>query len=397
MDVLFVIVAELLLIPIVLWALIVLDLVLGVVGGTAGFLLGRRSPSEVVYYKWKRLVRRVLGSFALLGIALILVDLLFFAPLVGVALASVDERDDLELRYADVEGSFILGRIEFHQLEVAGMRGPAGDPSGRFELSVDQLVVDIDTSALLAATFAVEELAVDGVRGRYDRLRAGSPKPRKDDGFELPREFLVQRLHVGDVQLDLHDQTRAPERDLSVTLAELDLGPLRSDHAVFDLLYRARGRGSIAGVAFELSSLDVEGQPQMILDVHELPLDQLGAALERAAGVRATGSAELHLVNRYDGQRDPPEIELAVTLTLRELQLEPGERATLTSKVMLELAERALGKLGSDLPLEFAVRVDERELAGARSLVESGVLEQVSQALAEALRDKLRSAGEREG
>lgn len=392
MDALFIVVAELLLLPLLLWGLIVIELVLGTLATLVGIVLGRRRPGELISRPWLRLRRRLAWSLALLGGALLVVDLFFFEPLVNVVLGSVDDREDLDLRFAHAEGSFILGRIELEQLELAGTRGELADPSARFALHIDSLVIDIDTAALLALDLAVEELALDGVQGSYDRLRRSEREPARPRERGPAREFRVDRFHVGSLALTLRDHVGGQLRELPLELVELDIGPLRSDLAAFDLLYRSRGSGAIAGIAFEMAAHELDGVPQLTLDVHDIPLDELGAPLERAAGVRAAGKADLHMVNRYHADAGEPELELDVTMTLRELDIRSGERATLGTKLMLELAGKALARLGPSFPVAFEVRIAERELAGARNFADSGVAERVGDAIATALRDELQRA-----
>jgi hypothetical protein len=62
---------------------------------------------------------------------------------------------------------------------------------------------------------------------------------------------------------------------------------------------------------------------------------------------------------------------------------------------MLELAGRALGQLGDHFPVAFEVRITEAELAGSRSMSESGLGERLSDAIATALRDELQRAAAR--
>ncbi len=390
MDALFIVVAELLVIPLILWALIVLELTVGVVASIFAIFAGRRSLTTALMHSWRTVRRRLLWSLIFMTTGLLAADLVFFDPLVRLALDSADERDDLDLSFGLAEGSFILGRIELRQLTLAGERGGPEDPSARFAVSVDSLVIDIDTQRLLFADFAVEELSLDGVRGSLDRLQpstdAGRRKP--DAGAEL-REFSVERVHFGDVRLDLRDHTGEQLREFEAVIAELDVGPVASDSLVFDLLYRSRGRGSIAGHEFRLSSVTADGVPQTTLELPELPLDAIADPLERIAGVRAGGSASLTVVDRYREGPPEPHVEIAVALRLRELELEPGPEASAATRFALELAARKLAQLGDDFPLEFEISVLQSELAGIRSLAESGVLERVADAIAEALRAQL--------
>jgi hypothetical protein len=314
----------------------------------------------------------------------------FFESLVTLALGSADDRDDLDVNFAHAEGSFILGRVELHQLSLAGVRGGA-DPSARFAISADTLVIDIDTAALLSADFAVEEIALDGVAGSFERLREPPEKPEKARReFELSRQFSVARFHVGDMHVALTDSTRSPARELPIELAELDVGPLDSETALFDLLYRARGRGAVDGHGFVLTAVERGGRAQTTLEVRDLPLDALGEQLEKAAGIRARGSADLTIVDTYSEGPPEPNVELAVALTLRELELEAGEGASYGTKLMLEMAETALGRLGPEFPLGFEITLARSELEGLRSLAEAGIVERVVDGLVTALREEIR-------
>jgi hypothetical protein len=391
MDALFIVVAELLIVPLILWAFIVFELTLGVAASVFAVLIGRRSPTDMVRYTWRKIRRRFVWSLSLLGAGLLLCDLVFFNLIVGLAIGSADEREDLDVSFMHAEGSFILGRIELHELTLSGVRGGQADPSARFGVSIDELVIDIDTGKLLAAGFAVEELTLDGVRGSFDRLRPSDRKPERDEDDGPAREFTVERIHFGDFSLALHDHTGESVRELEVELQELDMGPVASDSVAFDLLYRSRGRGSVAGHEFLLTSIEAQSGPQTTLEVHELPLDALAKPLEKLAGVRASGSADLTVVNRYMQDPAQPKVEIAVAVQLRELEVEAGADATMGTRMMLKMAARELSKF-DEFPLEFQISVLRSELAGARSFAESGVVERVSDAIVEALRARLTQA-----
>jgi hypothetical protein len=391
MDALFIVVAELLIVPLILWALIVLELTLGVAASVFAIIAGRRSPTEAVRYSFRTVRRRLRWSLIFLASGLLLADLVFFEAIVNLALGSVNDREDLEVNYAHAEGSFILGRIELHQLTFAGVRGGNDDPTARYGVSVDELVIDIDTAKLLSASFAVEELALDGVRGNFDRLRPSERKPEREEA-EPSREFTVQRIHFGDISVALRDHTGESVRELEIALAELDIGPVASDSVAFDLLYRSRGHGSVAGHEFSLTSIEAEGVPQTTLEVHGIPLEELAGPLERAAGVRASGSADLVVVDRYVEDGPEPKVDIGVSVKLHELELEAGADASMGTRMMLQMAKRELSKFGDEFPLAFEISVLRSELAGARSFAESGVVERVSDAIVAALREQLAKA-----
>ncbi|NVB40043.1 hypothetical protein G6O69_19515 [Pseudenhygromyxa sp. WMMC2535] len=398
MDALFVIVAELLAVPLLLWALIALDLTLGVAMSVVAVLLGRRTVTGALQHRWRSVRKRLLWSLIFLSTALLLADLVFFETLVSLSLARVDERDDLEVYYTKVEGSFILGRIEFEDLVLAGRRGQADAPSDRFELEIGEFVIDMDTARLLRLDFAVEELSLEGARGSWDHLAAAEAGARAQP--PPARDFELERMHVGELALSLRDHTHpviaqdgaATPRALQIELLELDLGPLRSETAVFDLLTHSRGRGSVAGLPFELTSAELEGRAQTTLEIRELPLDALARPLEARAGIRASGQADLRMTNRLHPAAtpdQPAEVELDLALELRSLELSGGEDMSVRSKLMLQAAETTLERLGGDFPLAFTLRVNEDELRGMRSLADSDLVERVASASAEALRARL--------
>jgi hypothetical protein len=403
MDALFVVVAELLIVPLILWGLIALELTVGVVTSIVSVLVGRRSPSEAVAHRWRAVRQRLLWSLIFLSSGLLLADLLLFDQLVTLALHSADEREDFDVDFAHAEGSFILGRIELQHLTLAGTRGgdDPDDPDARFAVSIESLVIDIDTARLRLGDVAVEEIAVDGVVGSFDRLRVRAPEPtpeRRGVELELAREFSVQRLHVGGLKLELRDRTRTPApgfeaQRFEVELAELDLGPLHSSTALFDLLYRARGHGSVEGHPFVLTAVEHEGVAQSTLEVRNLPLDALGEQLEKASGVRARGHAELTVVNTYRDGPPEPKIDLAISLRLRGLELEAGPDSSYGTKLMLDMAASGLASLGDEFPLEFEISLLQSELRGMRSLAQAGVAERIADGIATALRETLRGAG----
>jgi len=389
MDALFIIVAELLIVPLILWALIMLELTVGVAASVFAIFAGRRTPSEAVLHTWRSIRRRLLWSFIFVSSGLLLADLVFFDQIVHLALSSADDREDLDVHYGHAEGSFILGHIELHQLSIRAVRG-GDEPRARVAFAADRLLINIDTKRLLTFNFVVEELSVDGVRGSFDRLRP-SDAERERERSKFAHDFLVERLHFGDVRVtvrDFSDAAAAP-REAEIVIHELDLGPIASESLVFDLLYRARGRGSIAGHGFTLSSIEDQGVHQTTLEVEQLPLDALAKPLEQSAGVRARGSADLRLVNRYIEGGAEPKLEINVAMQLRALELEAAGEPSIGTQLMLKMAQRELQRLGADFPLAFQITLLRSELLGLASLAESGIIEKIADAIAAALRSQL--------
>ncbi len=388
MDLLFIIVAQLLVLPVILWALIGLELVTAVLGTILGLLLGRRNPTQYLRYRLRRLRRRLIMSLSLLACALVLIDLLKLEEVVAKVLEHLDERGQLEARFAEVEGSVILGRLELRGLEVSGERGRP-TPRDAVDLKIDELIVDVDTAALLTGELTVEQLSVRGVRGRWDRLPTAAtidePRPRS----QLARDFGVTHVSVEDVELIYS----TGEQEATIVLDELHTGPIRSDNVMFDLLTHSRGRGAVAGHPFSLINVELDGEPRSTLTIPDLPLARFNAPVERSTGLRVSGRADLEIdarvIPRAPAQTGEREVDLAVDVDVRGFELDAGESGGLKAALLLRLAQRSVASLGEDFELEFDLIVREDELTGVRSVADSGLVERVGEAVAAALRDRV--------
>ena len=127
MDLLQIIVAQLLVLPVILWALIGLEVVTAVLGTVLGVLLGRRRPAVFVRYRLRRLRRRLLMSLSLLACGLVMIDLFLLEEVVAAALGRADEHEQLDVEFSQVEGSVILGRLELlGVVRVLGVLGGLG-------------------------------------------------------------------------------------------------------------------------------------------------------------------------------------------------------------------------------------------------------------------------------
>jgi hypothetical protein len=82
-------------------------------------------------------------------------------------------------------------------------------------------------------------------------------------------------------------------------LDELSVSPLRSDLALFDLLYGARGRGDVDGHAFEVESAQVPGGRLTTWRAPEVPLSLAMPYLGRGSRWIEAGVVEVEVEDRW--------------------------------------------------------------------------------------------------
>jgi len=344
------VVAELLSVPLVVAATL-----LCVLGGAALLLFGqllllRRARTGLLRW-WRRLVWTAIGSFGLLLIGLLLIELLLFAPALRIALDQIELRSGVDVTFQSARGSLFLGRLELEDVTVR-RSGPDVD----FSLTIRSLELDVDMLHIYRRAVPVQLVRAVGVRGALTRREAGGA-PQALHPFE------ITRLELEDVQIDFQDTLSAPFRSLSLVLEHYRVAPLRSDFAMHDVLCTSEARGSARGYAFTAGprGWQTRGVP-------------LGPAAHKfgAAGrwIRG-GDIDLGLAcGRAD---DPEQIALDLDLRLHDFKIAPpGDSGRHLPASRLAAA---LAALGPEIHVRFGVRLARERFRDATNIGQLGLWE----------------------
>lgn len=354
MDSLLLIVAELVAVPRLVAALLLVAIGSGLLLLLGQWAVGRRLRATLLRW-WRRLVWAAVGVFGGLLAGLLLIDLLLFAPALRIALDQIELRSGIDINFQRARGSLFTGRLELADVSVRRSGGGLD-----FSLTARELVVDVDMLGLLRDELPIAELRVDGVRGSLVRREKGAPGPT--------RRFAIAKLELSDIQIDFADTLSAPFRDLPLEFEVLRISPLRSDYAMLDVLCGSEARGSARGYPFSSAAHTWQARG--------VPIGP--AAHKLGAAGRWVRGGELDVTLRCSGERDAPQLPLALDLRLYNFKIAPpgdSGRSQPASRITA-----ALSRLGPELQFHLVFALPRERFLGANNVGTLGLWEGAIQA-----------------
>lgn len=318
--------------------------------------------------RWGRRIALGAGAIALLAAGLIVaIEVAFFEKAVRKVFDTVERRHGLVTECARIDGGLVTGRL---QLGECTLHRRAGSGT-RMDLALDTFDLDLEPLSLFG-TAHVERLVVHGLRGSIARPRRVAAS--SDDNRVKPRrDFEIDALSVRDVELDLSAYNRDDEPfALPVEIERLEAAPLRSRRALFDILFRASGRGRLAGSAFEFGSEAVGAGRQTQWRAEALPVAQLGAVTGGTLAWLHDGTVDVHIEDAWE-RGDGLSIALDWRLDFRGVRVAPPEGASLLTGFVSAPLVNYVNRQNGDFPLRFSLTLDENRFDYAGSLAAAGL------------------------
>lgn len=341
MEALLPVVLELALPLAILFGLLLVEAAAALVAAVA-LLLGRRRAPSV---GGRRFRRAALGAVAVLGLALILAQTVFFQPIVRRLLRAVQARSGIEITFARASGNLLQGRVVLHE---AVLRRPQ-DPGAVFDLRVREFEIDVRLGSLAGGAPAFQTLRLAGVRGSYLRHAGVERPPRKP--------FHTDLLLLEDVELAW--TLRRPERPdvlLPLRIERLEAKAFEARDAAHGILFASTADGALAGAPCRLRPGLWSGE--------RLPVRLLGELLGEPFDWLGEGTADVDVRHeRHDG-----EVELRWSFRFRDLRPAVPERL---AGVRRKLAEGVVGivrRTSADFPLGFTLKLEEQAFKGRMSI-----------------------------
>lgn len=201
-------------------------------------LLGRFRPFLYASWIFAGLFLGLLASTAL-------INQIFFNQGINWALARVQQHSGTVINYKSVTGDIFAGRIEFSGLSARRGENKTAD----FEFKAHSVIVDLAFPGIPFMPAHLEQVLISGASGVQRRAQtAHGNSPRK-------KAFHIDHLHMENVSFQILDQT-SPNDALSteIALTTLDSKPLRSDLALFDILFHSEASGWINDQTFIIES-----------------------------------------------------------------------------------------------------------------------------------------------
>ncbi|MCL4202342.1 MAG: DUF748 domain-containing protein [Pirellulaceae bacterium] len=393
MEGLVLLLAEFLALPMLAAATITLDLLvlsielfLRLAELTLAGILGRRKPSVPAppntfldtKWRWSRwrngarwLGAGAAGVLVLLLLSLTVVNWWLLDDLVRWQLVRAERETGVAVAFGSMHGSVWTGEAVL--LEVTAKR--AGSPLSNFDLSARRVRINLAVWEMLFLRAKLEQFEIHEVLGTYERIGMS-------ERLQPRRPFRIGRLEVTNASVQIRDHTRPKPVQAQVEVHSLRVEPLRSDWAIFDVLFRGNAAGRINGHAFSVATRELADGRQTQWHAQGLPVELLAPYIGGPLLWIESGALDLEVTDRWKiGQQT--EIDLHWQFTLRDVRAEVPANASRTTTVFATPAVAFLNRHPNRLALEFEVAVDRERFHFAASPEAAGLTNAVGQALAE--------------
>jgi hypothetical protein len=344
-------------------------------------LLSGRSPEQFFSSRIARLIALILAALAGLAATVVLVvNLFFFEDSVRFVLGKVESRTAIVTNCGEIEGSLFLGRVTLLDCSI---RRPS-HPSSSFELVVAEVDVDLRITSMLG-TATLDTARVVGPSGwvRADRSQAADESG--DDRERPRREFEVKNLLVSDASVNLSGSNPDGNRfEVPVEIDRLEVEPLRSRNALFDLLFRSNAAGTLDGAPFQLSSSVIPDGRRTEWRANKVPIASFGSMTGGLLSWFSSGFVDVYVDD--DWQRsDTTTINMDWRLRFSGIEVTPPPGTGTVTRFVTVPLTRYVNSFDGEFPLEFAMVLNENQFEYQSSLAAAGVWSAVGEAADNAL------------
>jgi hypothetical protein len=317
------------------------------------------APAIAYWWRWLALA----AGGALITVAAIpTMNYLLFEHCLRLALRGVKQSHGIVVTYQSAEGNWLVGRAELRGARLERRDHNISD----FDLTINRLQMDCDARKAISGEFAFESVVVSSVRGQYT-------KTGKRDPSQPRRHYTIDRLTIGDLQLDYVDRSRPPRvMQVPLEVASLEVDNFRSRWALFDVLFRSQTQGTIYGRPFEITSLPAAESHESGFKVTDLPLSLLGQRISAPLGGRVDGVVDADIRTLWQPQDESAELKMHCRLLAHNLVL------YMPNGALQRAAGSAMAsRVPRSMPMEFDLAMNKQVFEGQTSLLETGILESI--------------------
>jgi hypothetical protein len=410
MEALVILLAEFLLgfiAPAVLLAAEIVALLIGALAELLGMLLFRRrrkkAPAQAAAFApegaaiaaprpsgWRprRLMKASLVALVLTVGGLVLVNTLFFEPVLRQVVALVAKRTKTEIAFASASGNFFTGRVTF--ADISAKR--ASDTRSSFDLKARRLDADLDLWSLIARPIRYEALAIDGVTGTMhqpERKRPTGAEAEAEAQIRAKRRFRAETLTLSNVEIAL---SRGPNAPVAVSLTSATSAPFRSNFAIFDLLFRSNVTGRLDGHDITIVVKEVENGRITQWRTAALPAATVSRFTTKPPiGWLREGTLTINVDDRWT-LAEKADIDMDWNIRMQGVRAEPHDDASLRARALALPVLKYIEAKDGNLDLRFRLLLNESQFENMVSLDASDLWSALTRAMARSIAD---STGQR--
>lgn len=369
MEALALIIGEIIFATLAPFIAIVVELIGAALSALASLFTGRSSERDGPP-AWAKPVGLTLAVLAALVFAAVLVvNFLFFEPAVRFVFERVENRTGIETRCDDIAGSLLSGRIQLGTCSIRRLEHPAST----FDLKVAEVAIDLRMTSLLG-TAKLDSARVVGLTGTVRRMR--QPGEDIDTGRDRQRprrEFEAQHVQASDIAVLLAGTNPdGNDFEVPVKIASLDIKPLRSRLALFDVLFRGNATGSLAGAPFRLETTEIPDGRRTTWRAREVPIASFGAITGGALAWFSSGSVDVAVDDEWQ-RGDGTSIDMDWRLDFTDLEVAPPPGTGRVARFVTAPLTAFVNRFDGAFPLEFELLLNENQFEYRSSLSASGV------------------------
>jgi hypothetical protein len=329
-----------------------------------------RKPSP-----WLRRIGKVLlGLTAATTLLVILLNTVLFEPTLRRGLSRAREKTGVDVQFESARGNFLSGAFTLQGVTVKRQDALRSN----IDLKIREARADVSLVSLMRPTVHVGGLRLVDVQGIYQRGRLKLPR----------RDFIVDELIVENASVDLKEpDTDLPAPALPLKIERLECRPFRRDSALFDLLFRSNGQGTLAGAPFEIRSETLNLGRTTTWKARAIPVAFLAGYLGEPFDWLTSGTVD---VDVDDAWSDGPttEIDSHWKVDFRDVAAAVPSRITGFKRVVAEPVVRFIQAHPAHLPLEFHLKLDKGHFTGAASVETTGILKAAADGMLEEMARK---------
>ncbi len=361
---------------------LVVEAVGAVISALIGLLTGK--PTEkIASSRIARLVALVLAVLTGLVFACILVvNFFFFEDSARFVLGKVESRAGIATECEEIDGSLLFGRVDLRNCSI---RRP-DHPTSSFDLSVGEVTIDLRITSMLG-TATLDTARVVGLSGwvRSDRSQAPDEESAEGDGERPRREFEVRDLQVSDVSVELSGTNPDGNRfDVPIEIDQVEVKPLRSRFALFDILFRSNASGSLAGAPFRLNSSEIPDGRRTEWRAEKVPIASFGSMTGGILSWFSSGYVDVYVDDEWE-RSDATAIDMDWNLRFSQIEVTPPPGTGRVTRFVTAPLTRYVNGFDGDFPLEFEMVLNEDQFLYQSSLAAAGVWSAIGEAANNAL------------
>jgi hypothetical protein len=347
--------------------------------GVPSLLRPRRSAGAATPPSpWLRRIGKVLlGLTVVTTLLLVLLNTLLFESTLRRGLTRAREKTGVDVQFESAHGNFLTGSVTLQGVTVKRQ----DSLRSKIDLKIRDAKADVFMLSLMRSTVHLEGLRLVDVQGTYQRGRIKVPR----------RNFVIDTFIVENAALDLKEpDTDVPAPALPLQVDRLECRPLQRDSAVFDLLFRSNGQGTIAGAPFEIRTDAATHGRTTSWKARAIPVAFLAGYVGEPFDWLTAGTVDVDVADSWsDGPSS--EIDSYWKLDFREVAAAVPPRITGFKRAVAEPVAKFIQAHPAHLPLEFSLKLDQGHFTGAASVETTGILKAAADGMLEEMARKAKA------